>query len=167
MVYIIEPLRRDHERGEFDCGEQRLNEYLARYARQNEARGLGRTYVVVREGESRVLGFYTLAAGSVAFVDLPDHLRRRFPRYPIPVVHLGRLATCQSVRGRGLGEILLIDALKRSLRIADDVGVVAMEVRAKTDGVKSFYLRYGFEPLLDDPHHLYLSLETARQVVEP
>jgi ribosomal protein S18 acetylase RimI-like enzyme len=167
VTYLIEPLRRDHERAGFDCGEPELNEYLARYARQNEARGLGRTYVVVRAGESRVLGFYTLAAGSVAFTDVPDHLRRRFPRYPVPVAHLGRLATCLTCRGQGLGEILLVDALKRSLRIADEMGVVAMEVWAKTDRAEAFYRRYGFEALQDDPHHLYLSLETARQVIEP
>lgn len=167
VAFIIESLRRDHAREAFDCGEPGLNEYLTRYARQNDARGLGRTYVAVPEGEDRVVGYYTLSAGGVAFAELPDHLRRRLPRYPIPVAHLGRLATCRSVRGQGLGEALLVDALKRSLRVADELGIMALEVRAKTDQAKAFYEKYGFEALLDDPLHLYLPLATARRALEP
>ena len=165
MTYIIEPLSREHERGGFDCGEPALNAYLARYARQNEAAGFSRTYVAAPKGERRVVGYYTLSAGAIAFADVPEHLRKRFPRYPIPVAHLGRLATCQSVRGQGLGGILLVDALKRSLRVADDLAMVAMDVWAKTEQARAFYLKYGFVPLEDDPLHLYLPLATARQTL--
>lgn len=165
MAYVIEPLTRRHERAGFDCGEPALNEYLARYARQNEEKGLGRTYVAVPQGEKRVVGYYTLSAGAVQFADVPEHLRQRFPRYPIPVSHLGRLATCQSIRGQGLGEVLLIDALKRSVRVAVEFGVVAMEIWAKTERARSFYARYGFVSLEDDPLHLYLPLATARQAL--
>src|SRR5690606_36017059 len=111
-------------------GEPALNEFLSRYAPQNDERGLGRTYVAVRPKEKRVVGFYTLSAGAVAFADLPDPLRHRFPRHPVPVAHLGRLATCQSVRGHGLGGALLFDALQRSIRVADELGIVAIEVWA-------------------------------------
>lgn len=166
MAFVIEALRRSHERGRFDCGEAALNEYLLRFARQNQERGLGRTYVALPEGGARVVGYYTLAAGSVAFADVPEHLRRSFPRYPIPVAHLGRLATCLSVRGLGLGEALLFDAVERTLRVADELGMVALEVWSKTDRARSFYEKYGFEPLVDDPLHLYLPLATARGVLE-
>lgn len=167
MPYAIERLTRRHERDDFDCGEPALNQYLQRYARQNQERGVGRTYVIVPEGERRVVGYYTLSAGSVEFEDVPDDLRRRLPRYPIPVAHLGRLAVCRSVRGQGLGAALLWDALLRTIRVAGEVGIVAMEVWAKTDRTRSFYERYGFEALSDDPLHMYLSLETARQVNRP
>jgi GNAT superfamily N-acetyltransferase len=162
VAYVIEPLAHKHERTGFDCGEPALNEFLARYARQNDERGLGRTYVAVPEGALRVIGYYTLSAGSVQFTDVPEALRRCLPRYPIPVVHLGRLATCLSARGQGLGGVLLIDALRRSLRVADSLGVVAMEVRARTERARVFYARYGFVGLEDDPLHLYLPLATAR-----
>jgi GNAT superfamily N-acetyltransferase len=164
-AYSIEPLARGHQRGGFDCGEPALNEFLARFARQNDERGLGRTYVAVPRGERRVVGYYTLSAGSVQFAEVPEHLRLRFPRYPIPVAHLGRLATCRSVRGQGLGGILLIDALKRSLRVADELGVVAMEVWAKSESARTFYMKYGCMALEDDPLHLYLPLETARRAL--
>ena len=166
MAFVIQPLTASHEREIFDCGEPPLNEFLRKYARQNQTKGLGRTYVAVPEGENRVVGYYTLAAGSVAFREVPDTLRRRLPRYPLPVAHLGRLATCQSVRGHGLGEALLFDALERTLRVADEMGIVAVEVWAKSELARSFYAKYGWEALLDDPLHLYLPLATARQVVE-
>jgi GNAT superfamily N-acetyltransferase len=165
VAYIIEPLTREHERRGFDCSEPALNDYLARYARQNEAAGFSRTYVAIPEGARRVIGYYTLSAGAVQFADVPEHLRRRFPRYPIPVAHLGRLATCQSVRGQGLGGILLVDALARSLRVADEFGIVAMDVWAKTEQARAFYLKHSFVPLQDDLLHLYLPLGTARQAL--
>lgn len=165
MGYLIEPLRSDHERDGFDGGEPALNTFLARYARQNEAVGLSRTYVATPEGERRVVGYYTLSAGAVAFAKVPEPLRKRLARYPIPVAHLGRLATCRSVRGRGLGGVLLVDALARSLRVADELGIVAVDVRAKTEAARAFYLKYGFVSLEDDPLHLYLPLATARQAL--
>jgi GNAT superfamily N-acetyltransferase len=163
VAYLIEPLTRGHQRAGFDCGEPALNEFLARFARQNDERGLGRTYVAVPAGDRRVVGYYTLSAGSVRFAEVPEKLRLRFPRYPIPVVHLGRLATCLSVRGQGLGGVLLVDALRRALRVADELGVVAMEAWAKSEPARTFYVKYGFVALQDDPLHLYLPLETARR----
>lgn len=166
MAFVVEALTRSHQREGFDCGEPALNAYLLRFARQNQDRGLGRTYVALPRGESRVVGYYTLAAGSVAFSNLPEHLRQRLPRYPVPAAHLGRLATSLSVRGQGLGEVLLVDALQRTLRAADELGIAALEVWAKTERARSFYEKYGFEPLIDDRLHLYLPLETARGALE-
>jgi GNAT superfamily N-acetyltransferase len=165
VAFVIELLSSRHDRSAFDCGEPALNEFLRRYANQNQARGISRTFVAVGEGQRKVVGFYSLAAGVVTFAELPEAARRRLPRYPVPVVHLGRLATCQSVQGQGLGEAILFDALTRSLRAADEVGVVAVDVWAKTDRARSFYRRYGFESLLDDEMHLYLPLETVRRVL--
>jgi len=147
VPFAIEPLSAAHDREAFDCGEAALSDYLRRYARQDETRGVGRTFVAVPEGERRVVGFYTLCAGSVSFSDVPEHLRERLPRYPIPVALLARLATCRSVQGQGLGEALLFDALARIVRIADELGVVAVEVQAKDDKVRGFYLKYGLWPL--------------------
>jgi len=101
-------------------------------------------------------------AASVIIANIPEELRRRLPRYPIPVLHLRRLATCRSVQGQGLGEAMLIDALARTIRIAGDLGIAAVEVRAKTKRARTLYQRYGFQSLLDDALRLFLPLETAR-----
>ena len=160
----IVPLTGAHDRSSFDCGEPALDEFLRRYARQNQDRDVSRTFVATRPGERRVLGFFTLSAGAVEHGDLPPEEKRRLPRYPVPVVRLGRLAVGRRERGGGLGEALLVDALRRALRGADAVGAFAVEVVAKGEEARSFYLHYGFRPLEDDPLHLYLSMGTVRRL---
>jgi len=156
---IIEPLSSQHDRSTFDCGEPSLNTYLRQYARQNDEKGLGRTYVAVASGETRVEGYYTISTGAVTFEQVPEKL----PRYPIPVVHLGRLAVGLHTQGKGLGEVLLIDALKRAAQASEQLGIYAVEVYAINEGARSFYLRYGFTPLLDQLH-LYLPMKTIRKL---
>jgi len=157
---IIEPLSARHDRSAFDCGEHSLNDYLQRFARQNDERGLGRTYVLVVPGQQQVLGYYTLSSGYVAFDTVPEKL----PRYPIPVVHLGRLAVDLRMQGQGAGRMLLLDALRQAARVSRHIGIYAVEVRALHDRARSFYLKYGFAPLLDDRLHLYLSLKSIQRL---
>lgn len=164
MSFAIEPLSREHDRATFDSGEPALDDFLHRHARQNQEKNVSRTYVAVRSGERKVLGFYTLASGAVHFEHLPEDVRRRLPRYPVPVVHLARLAVDRSVRGLRLGEFLLLDALRRAARVADEMGVFAVEVTAKHERAREFYLRYGFRPFVDERLRLYLPIETLRRI---
>ena len=158
--FEIEPLNSSHGRQLFDCGEPSLNDFLQRFARQNDTRGLGRTFVAVHAGETAIMGYYTIASGALTFDTVPEKL----PRYPIPVIHIGRLAVDLRARGQGLGEWLLIDALRRAALIAEQLGIYAVEVRALNDAARAFYLKYGFVALLDDPLHLYLPMKTIRQL---
>lgn len=160
LPYIIVPLSSAHDRAAFDCGEASLNEFLKRYARQNDEKGLGRTFVAVLSGNAHVYGYYTLSSGAVKSETLPEKL----PRYPTPVALLGRLAVDESTKGQGLGKILLLDALRRRLLLADQLGIFAVEVHALNPQAKSFYLKYGFTPLLDDEMHLYLTLKDIRKL---
>lgn len=157
---IIESLSSKHDRSSFDCGEQSLNTYLKQYARQNDVKGLGRTYVAVEPGQTQIEGYYTISTGAVTFEQVPEKL----PRYPIPVVHLGRLAVDLRSQGKALGELLLIDALKRAAQASEQLGIYAVEVRALNENARRFYLKYGFTPLLDDELHLYLSMKTIRKL---
>ncbi|HMF56839.1 MAG TPA: GNAT family N-acetyltransferase [Pyrinomonadaceae bacterium] len=158
--FEIEPLATRHDRRSFDCGEPSLNDFLQRFARQNDDKGLGRTFVAVRPGEAVVMGYYMMASGAVTFDTIPE----KPPRYPIPVAHIGRLAVDLRARGLGLGELLLIDALCRTTLIAESIGIYVVEVRALNETARAFYLKYGFVALLDDPLHLYLPMKTVRQL---
>jgi ribosomal protein S18 acetylase RimI-like enzyme len=153
-----------HETGSFDCGEQKLDEWLRRFALANTRSGLSRTFVAVRPGDRIVCGYFALSTGSVIFNSIPDHVRLRLPKYPIPTVHLGRLAVDRASQGQKLGETLLVEALARAGVASVSVGVYAVDVIALTPRAKAFYEKYGFKPLLDDTLHLYLPIETARQV---
>ena len=158
LDFAIELLDKKHKRENFDCGEESLNQFLKKYARQNQEKGFGRTFVAVLPNKSEVLGYYTLSAGSISFEIIPE----KVPRYPIPTAHLGRLATDLSMRGQGLGELLLIDALQRVVLVAEKVGIYAVELFALTETAKTFYQRYGFISLIDNDKHLYLSIETLK-----
>jgi GNAT superfamily N-acetyltransferase len=159
-----EPIQKHHQREAFDCGSQELNDYLKKYARQNEEKDLSRTFVALQGSDLRVWGYYTLRSGSVSIKDLPPEETKRFPRYPVPVVHLGRLATDVQVRGQGLGAHLLVDALHRAHRSSHEIAAYAVEAIAETEQARNFYLKVGFKGFLDDPLHLYLSMKTIVKV---
>lgn len=160
--YTVEPLSAEHHREAFDCGEPSLNDFLRRFARQNSEKGLSRTYVAVKTGEPRIFGYYTISSGSVRFDNFPENL----PRYPIPVMHLGRLAVDNSAKGHGLGAALLADALTRAVSLSKELGIYAVEVYALNESARNFYLKLGFAELADDSHHLYLTIKKIRKIVD-
>jgi GNAT superfamily N-acetyltransferase len=163
----IEPLRAGHDRAEFGCGQPSLDDFLHQRVTQYEKRNLGRTYVAVAVDGSRLYGYYTLASAAIGLSDLPETLARKLPRHPVPVVLLARLAVDQSVQGRRLGESLLVDALRRCLRLADELGIHGVEVDAIDTPAERFYLKYGFVPLLDRERHLFLPIATVRGIPDP
>ncbi len=158
--YLIESLSPIHDRAAFDCGEPTLNDFLKRFARQNDEKGLSRTYVATLPGEPKIYGYYSISSGAVRFSTMPEKL----PRYPVPVIHLGRLAVDASAKGQGLGKILLLDALWRAASVSNQLGIYAMEVYALNEVARDFYLKYGFTSLLDDKRHLYLTMKAIRKL---
>lgn len=157
---IVVPLNEEHDRSDFDSGEPPLNAYLQRYAGRHDRKGFGRTYVAIEEGSSVVKGYYTVSSGSVSFEAVPDNV----PHHPIPIVLLGRLAFDLSMRGKGLGETLLMDALRRAREVADPLGVYAVAVDAINNRARQFYLKYGFKEMLADRLHLYLPIKVIRKL---
>jgi GNAT superfamily N-acetyltransferase len=163
----FDTLSREHDRASFSSGVEVLDNFLKSSARQNADAGISTTIVAVRHGTTAISGFFTLRMGEVAFDLLPPAERRRLPRYPVPVVHLARLAVDARERGKGLGEVLLMEALARSLRASAEVPALAVEVVAKDASAAGFYGKYGFKRLLDDEHHLYLALKAVLEAFKP
>ena len=164
-AWRIEPLSRAHERGHFDCGEPPLDDYLRRYARQNQDSGIARTFVAVGAAEpGRVLGYYSLSVGAIDRANLPPRAAKRFPAFPIPLARLGRLAVDRVAQGQGLGEDLMMDALRRSVRVAAEVGIVAVLIDAKHERARRFYARYEFEALPAQPLTLWLPIAAVRKL---
>ncbi len=159
----IEPLRASHDRGGFSCGKAPLDEFLRLRASQYEKRRLGRTYVALFPGATTVAGYYTLAAGAIAVANLPPQAAKQLPKHPVPIILLGRLAVDQRARGQGLGPALLRDALRRSLDLSKQLGLLAVEVLAIDAGAREFYTKYGFVPLADNDLHLFLPTKTIEE----
>jgi len=145
-----------HDRGQFTCGQPALDRYLREQVSQDIRRRVAACFVAVAE-QSRIAGYYTLAAASVPLNDLPASVRRQLPRYPaVPAVRMGRLAVDAEFKGQGLGGVLLVDALRRAAR--SEIPAVAMIVDAKDEQAAAFYRHHGFMTLADSPLTLFLPL---------
>ncbi|ATX87797.1 GNAT family N-acetyltransferase [Klebsiella aerogenes] len=151
------PLSSHHQIAEFCCGETVLDQWLKQRGMKNQAQGAARTFVVCKEDSHQVVGFYSLATGSVNHAEATGGLRRNMPD-PIPVIILARLAIDCAFHGQGLGADLLHDALLRSYRVAENVGVRALMVHALTDSAKRFYLHHGFKASTTQERTLFLAL---------
>ena len=165
--WTIERLGSSHDRTAFNCGNPVLNDWLRLRAGQFEKRDLARTYVATKVGVGIVMGYYAISNHRVTHESLPAEEARGLPRLDVPVVLLGRLSVDRSVQGQGLGSLLLIDALRRAQHLAEHVGIRAVEVDAIDDVARQFYSRFGFVPLLDDPNHLFLSMQVIRKLGLP
>ena len=159
--WIETAISTQHDRKRFDCGEPDLNTYLQRYARQNHASGGARCFVAAaRDEPARVLGFYTLSPGEVAYARTPEVIRKSLGRYAVPVYRLGRLAVDRSMQGQGMGGRLLLAAGERVVLVAAQAGGVALLIDAKNERAAAWYASFGALPMDDAPLSLLLPLAT-------
>jgi GNAT superfamily N-acetyltransferase len=155
-------LNRTHDITQFDCDTPQLNVFLKSYALQNINNSSARTYVTSRG--NRVVGYYSLAYGSISHAEANIRMAKGLAKHPIPIILLARLAVDKTEKGRGLGRALLKDALLRTLQAAEIGGLRAILVHAKDESAKNFYEKFGFEPLEINPLHLYLLMKDLAHV---
>jgi len=156
----IEKLHRTHAVEQFTCAQPELDRFLIRHALQAQQANSSQTYVAVSENE--VVGFYTIVAGEVQHAQAPERVVKGMPRHPIPLLVLARLAVHSKAQGRGIGAGLLLDALGRTLQVADVIGVRALAVHAKDDRAVAFYRHFGFTPSPTDARHLFMIIKDIR-----
>jgi len=148
----------------FDCGQPALNQFLQRFARVNQTSNSSQTYVSCHAGE--VVGFYSLAVGSVEPSAAAPRVVKGMPRHPVPVMLLARLAVDVRHQGAGLGRALLKDALLRTAQAADIAGVRALLVHAKDEAARRWYLNWEFESSSSDPLHLFLLMKDLHAMLK-
>jgi GNAT superfamily N-acetyltransferase len=156
----IQKLHRGHDVERFTCGQPELDRFLLRQALQAQQSNSSQTYVAFSDNE--VAGFYTIVAGEVQHAQAPQRVVKGMPRHPIPLLVLARLAVHVNAQGRGVGSGLLLDALGRTLQVADMIGVRALAVHAKDDRAVAFYQHFGFAPSPTDARHLFMIIKDIR-----
>jgi len=156
----IEPLGKKHDRAAFSCGKEALDRYIKYQARQDARRNVAAPFVAVdMEGNPAVLGYYTLSAFAVDLVALPENVARKLPHYPlVPATLLGRLAIDQQYKGRGLGEFLLIDALRRAHEQSAQIAAAAVIVEAIDESAHRFYRHFEFIEFPERRDRLFLPM---------
>ncbi len=143
-----------------DCGQAALNQFLRRYALVSQKANSAQTYVCC-QGEV-VVGFYSLAVGSVEPEAAPSRVMKGLARHPVPVMILARLAVDKAHQRKGLGQALLKDALLRTAQAADIAGIRCLLVHAKDDAARRWYESWEFEPSPTDPYHLFLMIKDLK-----
>jgi GNAT superfamily N-acetyltransferase len=167
VIWEEAPIGKAHDRSAFDCGEPDLNDYLKRHARQNHDSGGSKCFVAVPADQPvRILGFYTLSPASLEYARTPAIVKKGLGRYDVPVFRLGRLAVDRSAQRHGLGGALLLRSAARCIRVAGEVGGVALLIDAKNDRAARWYEGYGAVRLDDAPLSLLLPLAVAAAALE-
>ena len=164
--FQVQSLGPHHDRAGFSCGVEPLDNYLKKQARQDVKKRVAAVFVYTPDGKT-IGGYYTLSQFSVDLGMLPQAIARRLPRYPIvPATLIGRLAVSTALRGQGIGELLLMDALHRSLRLSKQIASTAIIVDAKDERAMSFYRKYGFLELPSTAGRLFLPMATVEQLFQ-
>lgn len=160
---VIAPLNKNHDRAGFHCNVDTLDNYIHKQAAQDTKRSISRTFVAEQPGNSKeILGYYCLSTLSVRLSDLPENMARKLPRHPIPAALVGRLAVSKNAQGKGIGRMLLIDAIKRTLSVSDQIAIYAIIVDLVNNNARGFYEQYGFECLKGNSTRLFLPLKAFK-----
>jgi GNAT superfamily N-acetyltransferase len=157
LALRIEPLSDQHDRENFASGVEPLDRYLRQQARQDARRRVASCFVLIHGDDRMPIGYYSLAATSIALTELPEALAKRLPRYPVvPATLMGRLAVDARHQGQGQGELMLLDAFSRVLR--NDIASYAFVVDAKDDNAARFYQRHSFRSLVEGGQRLFIPM---------
>jgi GNAT superfamily N-acetyltransferase len=162
----IEPLGKHHDRTAFTCGQSELDNWLRQRASQDERRNIVRVFVACDDALG-VIGFYSLSSFTLGLENLSEEIARKLPRNDaIPAALIGRLARDERVRGQGIGELLLADAVRRILGAGNTLAIFAIVVDAKDEHAAAFYQGFGFRPLPLHPRRLFLLTSSAAAAIE-
>ena len=162
--FEVEPLDASrHDRAAFACEEEPLTKYIKERARHEVAKKVAAVYILTHDGKT-IAGYYTLSQYSIDAAEIPEELSKklRFPKYKmLPATLLGRLARDSKFKGQGLGELLLMSALKLALDHSQNIASSAVVVDAKNEKAARFYESFGFLSLPGHAGRLFLPMQTV------
>ena len=162
----IHLLNKTHDRKHFSCGEAGLDQYLQIFATQDIKRNISRIFVAIQKDKpEQIVGFFSLSANSLDAKDLPETIKQKLPRYPVPIALLGRLAVDRNFQNKGVGKILLAEALQKVYYAGKTMAVYAIVVEALDTNAKKFYQKFGFITLTNKPLTLFLPMQTIKELM--
>ena len=162
--FKIEPLGKKHDRAAFFCGKDSLDQYLKNQAGQAVGKNLTAVFVLTPDGKT-IAGYYTLSSYAVKLDEIPEDIAKKLTRMQeIPATLMGRMARIVDFRGQGIGEALLVDAVKKALQNSAHVASWAVIVDAKDEEATEFYRRYGFISFPSRPNRLFLPMTSIQRM---
>jgi GNAT superfamily N-acetyltransferase len=162
--FRIEPLGDKHDRAAFSCGKAPLDQYIRTQAAPAVEKNLAAVFILTPDGV-KIAGYYTLSAYVIKLDEIPEAIAKKLTRMrEVPATLIGRFATHIDLRGKGLGKVLLADALKKALENSVHVASLAVVVDAKDNEAAEFYKKYGFIPVPCGANRLFLPMDTVRKL---
>ena len=162
----VEELKKHHNRKHFDCGDLALNTFLQVLARQQQDKGISKTFVLCDSAcPTTILAFFALASCEVVSDDLPLPLAKKFPTRA-PGAKLARLAVDRRQQRKGYGQILMVEAMRKALFVAEHIGIIGFFVDAKNHDSRVYYEQFGFISFPEHPMEMFLPLTTMRQALD-
>lgn len=134
---IFEKLSARHNREKFDCGNDEINAYLHKFAKQHNKKGIAKIHILA-DGDT-IMGFYTLSNAELTL---------SIQGYPnkIPAMLIGKIGVDKNYQGQGLSKILLSHALNKIKWLSDETGIAFVIIDAKDEGLARYYQTFGFQP---------------------
>ena len=163
----IVPLAALHDRAGFACGVESLDRYFQLQASQDVRRKANAVFVLADpRSPDRALGYYSLCATALAPGEVPPAARKFIPRHPlVSATLIGRLDIAKAHQGRGLGALLLADAVRRAYASAGTVGSTMLAVIAIDDSAAAFHAAHGFVRL-PESRRLVLPMRTIAALID-
>lgn len=160
MALTIEKLdSARHDRADFHCGVLELDRFLKELAGQHQRKHFSTTYVLLDQSSpNQILGYYSISFGALRLNEISVEEQKKLPKHPVPAARMGRLAVDDAQRGKGFGELLLQNAVKRCLAVRGEIACYALVVDAKNEAAARFYEKYGFLPCTEQELQWYLPL---------
>ncbi|MFA5421728.1 MAG: GNAT family N-acetyltransferase [Acholeplasmataceae bacterium] len=160
---ILRPIEEVSEKDlkSFSCGNIDLDDFLRKYAFNNDKKGFGRTFLL--EDMNEIVGFFTLCSASIKYQELPDYDSASLPKYPIPCIKIARLGVKKEKQRKGYGKALLKEAFLKILSVVNIIGIRLVLVDAKESSA-SFYEQFGFRKLQEEKLSFFLLVDTLKQI---
>ena len=159
----IKPLASEMSRAAFCCGETRIDNFFRNNARDHHARNKVRVYVA--DYESLPIGYYYLVAVTHNPEMISPEAFEKFGRVKhAPCVYLGMLGVCEECQGNGVGKLLMLHAMRQTLKVADIVGLYALTLEAINEGMAERYEKWGFNRFASGRLEMFIALPTIRML---
>ena len=161
-----------HDRSEFDCGVERLNNFLHLSAKKQQKDNMIRVYVAAAQGDTKILGYHAINVGTMNVAELAKKPRGTPPHGEVPVLFLGQVAVDRQVQGLGVGSVLMHHVFEKACVVADEVGCHAVLLDVMSDGGddafakrQQWYEEFGFQSFASNPARMFMTVKQIRQII--
>lgn len=163
-----DPSRHSHD--DFDCGVDRLNNFLKHTAKKQQKDNMTSVYVITADGTPNILGYHAVNAGRMDAKALQRPPKGTPAHGEIPVLFLGQIAISRHHQNQGIGSILMHHVFEKAGIVAGQVGCYAILLDVISDGGeemmkqrKEWYEKFGFVSFTDEPSRMFITIQQIRE----